>query len=199
MPHVDHIEDGVRYPSVTEIIGCVPKPWLDRWRQKWGKRAEQKTRAATNCGTAFHAGAEGLVLNRFVTESGRVYAMLTNFVRWAERSGFTPKETELHVVSKIYKYAGTFDATGYQAGDKKLRLYDWKTSSSIYPEMALQLSAYAQAYFEQTGIRITKGVIVHVSKDKPRHKLAVQEYTLGKRLFKKFLKRLEYYNETRLK
>ena len=202
MPHVQHIEDGVAYPSVTEIRRRYTQAVLDAWHQKWGKRAEQKTRAATNVGTEFHKYAEQLVYAHDVHTdymTRRIYNMLNRFQDWIITNKFRVLDTELHVVSRTYKYAGTFDAIGYIAEQPKmLRLFDWKTSSAIYPEMALQLSAYAQAYYEQTGIRITKGVIVHVSKDKPHHKLTVKEYTLGKRLFSKFLKKLEYYNETRL-
>lgn len=65
---------------------------------------------------------------------------------------------------------------------------DWKTSSRIYPDMDLQLVAYARAYEEQTGIKIEGGMIVHVSKDKPHFKLTTKIFKLGKRPFNKFLK-----------
>ncbi len=65
---------------------------------------------------------------------------------------------------------------------------DWKTGSRIYADHALQLAAYAQAYKEQTGKEIKVGIIVHVSKDKPYHRVTVKTFKLGKRVFNKFLK-----------
>lgn len=200
MPHIDLTIDGVRYPSVTEVLGDAPKPWLQKWRDKWGVLADRKTEAAAKVGTAFHAAAEGLVRGDSVPFplNRRLGVMLTNFDAWVQGSGVKAKETELHVVSKAYKYQGTFDAVGYLADLPRLiTLFDWKTSSAIYDDASLQLAAYAQAYKEQTGTTIRRGIIVHVSKDKPRHKLTVKEYKLNKRLLNKFLKRLEEYREAR--
>lgn len=202
MAHQDLFVDGVRYPSVTEILGDAPKPWLDKWRDKWGVLADRKMHAAAGIGTEFHMYAELAATHCLpvhdVVVSSRIYTMVGNFVDWVQTSGFKAKETELHVVSKAHKYQGTFDATGYLADRPKvLCLFDWKTSSGIYPDMQLQLAAYAQAYKEQTGITIRRGLIVHVSKDKPTHKLTVKEYALTKGLLNKFLKRLQEYNEVR--
>jgi len=202
MPHQDLFVDGVRYPSVTEILGDAPKPWLDKWRAKWGVLADRKMRAAANIGTEFHMYAELVATQSLpiygIVVSPRIYIMVGRFVEWMEMSGFKAKETELHVVSNEYKYQGTFDATGYLADKpKELCLFDWKTSSGIYPEYAEQLAAYAQAYFEQTGIKIKRGIIVHISKDKPFSKITVKEYRLNVPLMNKFLKRLKNYNEAR--
>ena len=190
--HSEFSSEGESWPSVTTILDAQPKPWLERWYCKWGRLADYKTRAASNIGTAFHKCVE---TNTRLPDNARVDKMFNNFVNWADTIGLCIKEKELHVVSDIYHYHGTFDATGTLGKSKELLIFDWKTSSAIYSDMALQMSAYAQAYFEQSGIRVKRGIIVHVSKDKPLHKLTVKEYTLGPRLFKKFLKRLNEYRE----
>lgn len=197
MPHIEHYIDGVWYPSVTTILSGRPKPWLQKWRDKWGARAERKTACANAIGTAFHLAAEALAkhLDVYEPKQRRLLGMLRQFEMWVISSGVKIKESELHVVSKEHKYAGTFDAVGTLPGSRKLVLFDWKTSAGIYPDMELQLAAYAQAYKEQTGIEIKKGVIVLVSKDKPVHKLVVKEYSLGKRPIKAFLKRLEDFRK----
>lgn len=201
MPHVELNIDGVHIPSVTEVLGSAPKPWLDRWREKWGVLADRKMHAAGRIGTRFHEGVEALVWGRVYSvdeNNRRLYGMLARFEEWREASGFKPEKTELHVVSRLYGYQGTFDATGYLASHpKRLVLFDWKTSNAIYPEMQLQLAAYALALKEQTGVDIKYGVIVLILKDKPKHKIIVKEYKLGKRLTNKFLKRLKEYREAR--
>lgn len=155
-------------------------------------------RAAANVGTAFHDLAEKLTKNEDVMAPAnrRLYKMLVQFEAWRHKNALRVTHTELHVVSTVYKYQGTLDAIGYLAHRPKvLCLFDWKTGSGIYSDMALQLVAYAQAYFEQTGVWIKRGIIVHVSKDKPHHTLTLKEYTLDKRLLNKFLKRLKTYRE----
>lgn len=194
MHKADFLLDGKPCPSVTEILGDRPKPWLDKWREKWGVLADRKTACANAIGTRFHEGAEALVWDRQVLASGRVYNMLASFETWREESKFIPKQTELHVISRKHWYHGTFDAVGYLNGSKALVIFDWKTSSAIYPEAAEQMAAYAIAYEEETGLKIKKGYIIHVSKDKPLHKLTEKGYTLGKRLRSKFLKRLAEFN-----
>lgn len=187
MPHKAHSVNGEYYPSVTEILNGKPKPWLDAWKAKWGVWADRKVKAATDIGTDFHKSIEDV---NYIVKTLRTARMSENFWQWAANKGLKVKASELHVVSEMYQYHGTFDAVGYlKDKPKTLCLFDWKTSSGIYPDMGLQLAAYAQAYKEQTGIEIKRGIIVHVSKDKPHHKVTVKEYTLGKRLFKKFVKR----------
>lgn len=197
MPHTEHYIDGVWYPSVTTILGGRPKPWLDKWYAENPIWAPRKTACANAIGTKFHLIAEKLAKGENVYESfdRRIMGMLEVFDKWVAHSGVRILESELHVVSKEHKYAGTFDAVGTLPGSRLPVLFDWKTSAGICPDMELQLAAYAQAYKEQTGVEIKKGVIVLVSKAKPDHRLIVKEYKLGKRPIKAFLKRLEDFRK----
>ncbi len=193
MPHTECFVDGVWHPSVTTIMGAEPKPWLQAWYEKWGTLATRKTELAGIVGTEFHRCVEEcLDTGDFTTPCRRVNGMMRSWVTWAGAVDGIIGSTELKVISKLHRYSGTLDAVGVIG--KKKYVIDWKTSSRIYPEMALQLSAYAQAYKEQTGIEIKRGLIVHVSKDRP-HKLTTKEFTLGKREFKKFLKLREMFDD----
>lgn len=194
MPHTETYIDGVWYPSVTTVMGAEPKPWLDKWREKWGSLAERKTKIAGQIGDEFHRcvdqyleTGEFAISDGFSTScSNRVVGMMESFIEWATNIEGVVDATELKVISRLHTYSGTLDAVGTLDG--KPIVFDWKTSSRIYPEMALQLSAYAQAYKEEKGIDIKQGIIVHVSKDKPRFKLTTKVFKLGKRVFGKFLK-----------
>src|SRR4029077_4600427 len=151
MPHVEYQHEGVVFPSVTEVLGHEPKPWLEAWKDKWGVLAVRKTFYANQIGTAFHDGAERLSKGECVEypANKRLGKMLERVESWIASEGFVPKHTEFHVVSLKHRYHGTIDATGtiLRHGDA-LVLVDYKTSSAIYEEMAEQLAAYAQAYFE---------------------------------------------------
>lgn len=194
MPHVETFIDGVWFPSVTTVMAADPKPWLQVWREKWGERAERKMKIAGAVGTAFHDCVEQYLDTRAFTVRmdsydsciPRVTGMMESWIEWAVNVDGIIDYTELKVISKCYRYSGTLDAVGNVSG---LRMtLDWKTGSRIYPEMAMQLAAYAQAYKEQTGIDIKQGMIVHVSKDKPYYRLTTKVFKLGKRVFGKFLK-----------
>ncbi len=191
------IVDGVRYPSVTEILSSGPKPWLDKWHKKWGVLADRKLQCANNIGDDFDATATDLVNGVIrIPDYRRVVMMIENFYKgFYLPYTFVCEAVQLHVVSKNHWFHGTFDAVGYVKGKPELCLFDWKTSAQIYPDMALQLAAYAIAYEEQTGIKMKKGYIVHVSKDKPTHRVTVKEYKLNKMLRNHFLLRLKDFRE----
>lgn len=187
MGHSETIVDGVLYPSVTTILGSVPRPWLDAWYRKWGSLAIRKTKIASLIGTEFHRCIEQyLDTGDYVPRCPRVAGMMHSWVVWAKGVDGLIHHTELKVVSRKYVYAGTLDAVGVVDG--KLAVIDWKTSSRIYSTMQLQLVAYAQAYYEQTGIRINRGLIVHVSKAKPEFRITTKTFPLGKRPLSQFLK-----------
>lgn len=115
MPHRDYTDDnGERYPSVTEVLSYPPKPWLEKWRAKWGKRAEQKARAAANIGTKLHKKIEDFLQTGRISIDyrKRVDCMFALWLKWQEESSLKVQEIETHVVSKRYKYQGTLDAIG---------------------------------------------------------------------------------------
>lgn len=194
MPHSECFVDGVWMPSVTTILGAQPKPWLTAWYEKWGALAKRKTEIAGAIGTAFHdsidqyldTGTFTVKMDTYSSCIPRVIGMMESWIVWAMNVDGVIDRTEFKVISKAHIYSGTLDAVG-KIG-KTLMVIDWKTSSRIYPEMALQLSAYSNAYKEQEQIEVKQGLIVHVSKDKPRFKLTTKQFKLSKRVFNKFLK-----------
>lgn len=211
--HTETFIDGIWYPSATTIIGATPKPWLDAWRDKWGERAIRKMEIANAIGTAFHDAVEQYLdthtwvikMAKYSSCIPRVVCMMESWLTWARDVDGTIEHTELKVISRKYIYSGTLDAVG-KIG-KIPMLVDWKTSSRIYDDMQLQLAAYAEAYNEMnrnTGMDIVykdikDGLIVHVSKDKPAFKLTTKQFKLGKRVFGKFLKLRQMFDEIKEK
>jgi PD-(D/E)XK nuclease superfamily len=205
MSHVETYINGLYYPSVTTIIGAQEKPWLKDWREKWGSLAERKMEIASEIGTCFHdcieqyfdRGYWAANIPNYPSCQQRVNGMMKSFVTWAESVDGEVIVTEMKVISKQYIYSGTLDCI--IRFKKVLVVVDWKTSSRIYDDMGLQLSAYASAYKEEGGEHIKEGRIVHISKDKPSFKLTTKSFKLGKRLFNKFLKLREMFDDVRRK
>ena len=122
----------------------------------------------------------------------RVAHMMQSWIAWAQSVDGTIDHTEMKVISRKHVYSGTLDAIG-KIGKTRM-VIDWKTGSKIYADHTLQLSAYAEAFNEMNGAKIKDGLIVHVSKDKPRFKVTTKEFKLGKRVFKQFLKLREMFD-----
>ncbi len=175
-----------KWPRVTEVLSSKPMPYLQIWKDKWGILAERKVKAANAIGTAVHKAIQE---EWHGTTTIRIRHMFEQWEFWAYKNNYKPISKETHVWSDKHHYHGTFDAIGTLGASDEVILLDWKTSSKLKPDMALQLSAYAQAYEEMTEVKLKRGVIVLVSKDKPNHKLTVKEYKLDKLKFREFLQR----------
>jgi hypothetical protein len=172
---VGHNAHPLGWPSVTGVLGCRRKVFLERWRGKLGnEECDRIKKESTDIGSAFHSEIEAFLRGgpAPATEMGQ------KWLEWHQKSGFKPVELEKHVESAKYRYHGTFDAVGTlvsnapgadgepgRPSDSGLYIFDWKTSTKIDDdEYSMQLAAYAQAYWEQTGRSITSGYVVRVDK-----------------------------------
>lgn len=127
MPHVETYIDGVWHPSVTTVMEADPKPWLEAWRKKWGKRADSKKEIAAAIGTEFHRCIEdyfnlgaykvqpptrGDSQKAMPTCVPRIERMMKAFVGWAQSIDGEITATEQKIISHEYRYSGTMDAKG---------------------------------------------------------------------------------------
>ena len=80
------------------------------------------------------------------------------FYSWAADNNIKVLESEKTVVSQEHRFAGTLDLLVH-TGQKRL-LVDVKTGKDIYPEAALQLSAYRQALLEAGELVDAMGVVL---------------------------------------
>jgi len=162
---------GRAYPSVTAIIkGGVPAPalvgWaakataeyavanLDRLRLLPAGQAVREVKAApwaardqaAGLGDAVHAAvaahATGRPRPELPPQAGPLVAAYDRFTA-EHRPAFLASEAT--VVSRRYGYAGTLDAICVL--DNRVTLLDVKTGRGVYPEVCLQLAAYAHADF----------------------------------------------------
>jgi len=153
---------------------------------------QSRDRAAKR-GTDIHAFAEAILHGGEVEVPAEISDYVQGYINWLDEWQVEPILTEKTVGSRRYKYAGTFDAIlKFGSGPLKDKIYlcDWKTSNSVYGEMALQLSAYSNAEFyidddgnEQVLPLVDGLAIVHVKPGK------TEVYTVNdeKYAFKSFL------------
>lgn len=161
--------DDEQVPGVTTILGDgVPKPALVNWAatttagyavDNWADLAEltpskrlrelERARyaerdAAANRGTKIHALAHELAAGVEVDVPEEIVGHVDAYLEFAEAYGVVELVTEATVVNRTWRYMGTLDALVEVDGE--VWLVDWKSGGKgIYPEVALQLAAYAYA------------------------------------------------------
>lgn len=171
-----YLVDDQYIPSVTWISSFYPKgvafyKWL---ADKGWDESQALKEAAGARGSKVHKAIEDLIARKTVKHDAQYlntstekieeltaqeYGALLSFADWHKETDPIPLHSELIVISKLYNFAGTADFI-CKIGEETW-LIDFKTSSSIWPEYELQMSAYKQALQEQ-GILIDKMGILQV-------------------------------------
>ncbi len=168
---------GEAYWSVTTILKAVPKDALVYWSAKeaaicavdniprirailgddgdgreaainWIKGACWRSSGKKmELGTIVHNVIEALVIDGpmpAIPKDAEPY--VDQFLDWYATFNPQFQASEMTVFSRKEKYAGTLDMIATVPGLGRL-LIDTKTGSGVYPETALQLSAYRKAEF----------------------------------------------------
>ena len=164
--------DGRKVDGVTTLIGDgIPKPALVDWAARttaeyavdhWEELAEEsgtarlrklerarwdQTRAAAARGTTVHEVAMRLAAGDEVAVPEAIAGHVDAYLRFVEEWAPVELLVEVPVFHRTLWYAGTLDLIARLA-DGNNWLVDWKTGATgIYPESALQLSAYRHAEF----------------------------------------------------
>lgn len=174
--------DGEFYRRVTTQLRGIPKPWLANWAAKmvaefavehreqwealgktdavkllkgspWSKRDDAGDR-----GTAIHNTIEAYVKDEpepdGLTEDEAACAARAKAFLEARPSRVLA--SELTVYHTGHGYAGTLDLWDV-TDEGVLTILDWKTSSGIYPEHAVQQVAYRNAEFAVVRKRVVTG------------------------------------------
>jgi hypothetical protein len=170
----DELGKKHRIPSVTGILKQLDKPALIKWAansaadfatDNWDtlsalrpseRRAQiaaspwaSRDRAAAK-GTAIHSLAEDLLAGKPIEVPEELLPKVEGLARWLGTSGFQPTHTECLVWSdegdfgEGTAFGGKFDALGVHPTHGRI-LLDWKTGTGPWPEMGMQLAAYAGA------------------------------------------------------
>lgn len=165
--------DGLPVKGVTTLLsGGLPKPALPRWSAKtvaeWvadypdqvdalrsmgrGPMVDalkavpwQARDTAAARGTDIHALADEIIHGREVEVPDHLVGYVNGYVEWLDKVDAEVILTERPVANRQWKYAGTFDAIVRMRD--AIWLLDWKTSTGVYGDNALQLAAYREAEF----------------------------------------------------
>jgi hypothetical protein len=173
--------EGYEYEleSVTTNLRVINKPGVNAWREKLGK--EEATRLKEEggeIGTMVHKAGlrlfkgegygsfEWSQLGCPTPEDERVRNAVAALDLLRRERNLVPMGAECFVWSRDYGYAGTVDLAA-DTGEGRVDLYDWKTSGALYPEVWLQLAAYATAFTASYGIEVRRIYPVRLDRGQP--------------------------------
>ncbi len=159
-------------PKLVRARGDEARTNARNWLQK---AAERKRDTAADMGCAIHDACEAHILNKpWPQPTTDQQPFIDAFARFCERWAPRWEASEMVVANFTDGWCGKADAwfwvTLPDVGSVPvLTLCDWKTGKNCYPEVALQLSAYARAEvaFLRDGTQITppkvdRAVVVHL-------------------------------------
>ncbi len=155
---------GVKYPSVTTMLGHFTSQGIMEWRRRVGvEEANRITRQASTRGTAFHKVCEKYLLNEQMEFKTPLQKQLfINTKPYLENIG----EIQL-IEGKLFSHhlrlAGTVDCVGDY--EKKLSVIDFKSASRAKPkeyieDYFMQCTAYAIMYEELLQIPVSQIVVI---------------------------------------
>ena len=170
--------EGKLYPSITTVLSIRNKKGLHEWRERVGHDvANYIARTAANRGTAVHKMCEDYLNNQHLAWPSEFEKHKSkNFLAWCMFAQMRDileninnvKCLETSLYSDTMGIAGQVDCIAEYKGE--LSVIDFKTSSKErkddYNEnYYIQTCAYAEMFYERTGQKIDKLVILVVTQD----------------------------------
>jgi len=163
------LPSGQWVPSITSVTSFYNRQIFINWRKRVGiEEANRITKKATTRGTDFHEAAQAYLENRDLVWED--YLPATKFM-FHHAAPYLDKINNIHAIertlySEYLGLAGRVDCIAEYEGE--LAVIDFKTSTKIKPEKWMenyfvQEMFYAAAYFELTGIPVTKLITIMVT------------------------------------
>lgn len=167
--------DGQKYPSVTEILNCIRKPFLEQWRGRLGNlECDRISREAAEMGTRVHRVCEAINSGGTDAAIGELEPFHRSYTSWFVANVERVVGAEKLLVSRGHRYAGTADLIAVLK-DGSTAIVDLKTGGIVAAEFGLQLEAYRRALLEQDGIEATRRIVIQMPRKEPGA-LLVHEY-----------------------
>jgi len=162
---------GVKYPSVTTVLGAKEKPWLEDWRNSLGpQKADKEMKRCAERGTAVHKLAEDYLNNVENPAKGHdpLNVKLFNQLKLRLNKVSNIRAQEVPLYSDMLKIAGRVDLVAEYDG--VLSIIDFKTSNNnktedMIEDYFLQCTAYALMYDELFG-EFIEDIVVLIAVEK---------------------------------
>ena len=161
--------DGKAFPSITTVLGAIPKPGLDAWRKSVGEEAAKwEMNRAARRGSATHTLVEQYLKGetpsiRDVLPLGmfrllKPYLEQIDNIHCLETVMYSDKLTVAGQVDCVAEYNGKLSVIDFKTANKE-RVDSWNENYYI------QCTAYAHMYEEIFGTPIEQIVILQAGED----------------------------------
>lgn len=167
-----YTKDHTLVPGATTVLQVLNKPALVPWANRLGLQGIDCTKyrdEKAEIGTLAHyliecelKGEKPDTKDFTENQIDQAENSLIKFYDWMKEHKLEVILSEGQLVSEKYRYGGTVDCYGKM--DEKFELIDFKTSSGIFPEMIIQLSAYKQL-LEENGHQVDEVRILRIGRD----------------------------------
>jgi len=165
-----YIINGKKYFRVTRVKSSINQPGLNYWRAKMGtKKSNEIMNTRATFGTNFHKLIEVSLMGHKVDASNYGEEMQTSlelFNKAMNKYNIRAEALEQKLWNDDLGIAGTTDFIGRadlpKLGKNANVIFDWKTSTSIYPDFFIQLAAYVFTFEKMTGIKLDGAVVLQI-------------------------------------
>ena len=170
--------EGEAYPSITTVLSIRKKEGLMEWRKRVGdKVANYVAGKAASRGTKVHHMCEDYLNNQHLNYPDEFEKHKKDFLPWCLFNQL--KEQVLYNINNIYVLEGGLYSDKYKVAgrvdciseyNKVPSVIDFKTSTRERTDdwnenFYIQGAAYAEMFYERTGIEIKQIVILVVTED----------------------------------
>ena len=157
--------DGVRYPSITTVLGILSEAGIAAWRKRVGEEEANRVGGRASArGTLVHSIVEKYLLNENTTEYlPHIRQSLENLRPILDSRIGTIYGLEVPLYSSYLGVAGRCDCVAEFDGVPSI--VDFKTSKRVKKKEYIsnyfaQMAGYAVMWEERTGMPITNTVII---------------------------------------
>ena len=170
--------EGNEYPSITTVLSPRGKEGLMKWRKRVGeKTANYICNKASTRGTKVHKMCEDYLNNQALNFPNKWVEHKKDFLPWCLFNQL--KKQVLHNINNIYVLESSLYSDKYKVAgrvdciseyNKIPSVIDFKTSTRERSDdwnenFYIQGTAYAEMFYERTGIEIKQIVILVVTED----------------------------------
>ena len=191
--------DGKAFPSITTVLGAIPKPGLDAWRKSVGEEAAKwEMNRAARRGSAVHTLVENYLKGespstRDVLPLGmfrllKPYLEQIDNIHCLEQIMYSKKLTIAGQVDCIAEYNGKLSVIDFKTANKE-RVDSWNENYYI------QCTAYAHMYEELFGTPIDQIVILQAGEDGSAKSFVKNKADYEEKLGKAIKDFYKYYEE----
>lgn len=170
------------YVHVTQALSILRKLGLEYWfRTNSAEFCDAESKKSKEIGTLVHEVIQKHIEKEAISFETKYPQEVKNclesfFLFKKDYPKIKLKQAEQLVTSKHYGYCGTLDCLAKENGE--LMIIDWKSGKCevgtkkekdappVYPEHEYQVSAYVNAYNEQSKANISKAGVLVLAKDK---------------------------------